>query len=112
MLEPHEVIAHRARNDCKQDSQELDLLPEVGFAGLENRFRDVEHRFVSRKPLDLYKLIKRQTHGSENHHGPVKKDLKAREAAEQTELPFMEIRDLQIRFAGPSRALPQVKHPQ
>src|SRR3989338_7094223 len=107
MLEPHEVIAHRAGYDREQDSQELDLLPEVGFAGLENRFRDVEHRLVSRQPLDLYKLIKRQTHGSENHHGPVKKDLEAGEAAEQTELAFMEIRDLQIRFTGPSSARPQ-----
>src|SRR3989338_2628699 len=65
---------------------------------------------MGRKRLDFHKLIKRQAHCSKDDHCSVKKNLESRKSAEQIKRSLMKIRNFQIRFAGPSGALPHAKH--
>ncbi|OQA55863.1 MAG: hypothetical protein BWY42_01299 [Candidatus Omnitrophica bacterium ADurb.Bin277] len=107
MLESQEVVAHCGGNEREQDHQKLHLLFQVSFAGLEDRLRHIEHRLVGGKRFDLDELIEGHSDGPEYYDGAVEKDLESGKSAEHVEAALMEVRDLQIRFAGPRNGLPK-----
>ena len=95
-----EIDGDRDGDDAEQHQQELPLLNQVGFAGLEDDLGDGEHRLMGRLPMDLKKLPKADAERAGDDQGAVKEEVEGADAAEAVEFSLVQIRDLQIRFAG------------
>jgi hypothetical protein len=65
MLEDAEIVNDTGADKYFKNYQQLALLNQVGLAGLENDFRDIQHGFVGRKFLDVEIFVKTEPHPGE-----------------------------------------------
>jgi hypothetical protein len=62
VLEDAEIIDHAGPDEDFEDDEELPLLDEVGLAGLENNFRDIQHGLVAGQAFYFFIFIKPKSH--------------------------------------------------